>query len=157
MTDQLPGRTPPWGLGVWAYPARPQAQAQVQPVRIGDAERDAALDKLGDHFAAGRLTREELDERTDQAIGARFDRDLEQIFRDLPDGAPAARPLAVRARPALPVRPQRNVGLSVVVMTLVPLLVLAVVASIVLHGPVFVGPIIWLLVLSGMGRRYHHR
>jgi hypothetical protein len=156
MTDQLPGRTPPWGLGVWAYPAQPPVQAQVQPVRIGDAERDEALDKLGEHFAAGRLTREELDERTDQAIAARFDRDLEPIFRDLPDGAPAARAVAVRPRPVLPVRPQRA-ALSAVAMALVPLLVLAVVASIVLHGPVFVGPIIWLLVLSGMGRRYHHR
>jgi len=157
MTDQLPGRTPPWGLGVWAYPASAPVQAQVHPVRIGDAERDEALDKLGEHFAAGRLTREELDERTDLAIGARFDSDLEQIFRDLPDGAPAARALAVRARPVLPARPQRNVGLSAAVLALVPLLMLAVVASIVLHGPVFVGPVIWLLVLSGMGRRHHYR
>ena len=152
MTDQLPGRTPPWGLGVWAYPAQPQ----VHPVRIGDAERDEALDKLGEHFAAGRLTREELDERTDQAIGARFDSDLEQIFRDLPDNAPAARALAVRARPGLPARPQR-VGLSAAVMALVPLLVIALVASIVLHGPILIGPVIWLLVLSGIGRRHHYR
>jgi len=147
MTDQLPGRTPPWGMGVWAYPA----QSPVQPVRIGDAERDEALDKLGDHFAAGRLTREELDERTDQAMNARFDSDLEQIFHDLPDRAPARAVVARRPRP------QRNVALSAVVVALVPLLVLAVTASIILHGPVFVGPIIWLLVLSGMGRRYHHR
>lgn len=145
MTDQLPGRTPPWGLGVWAYPAQPQ----VQPVRIGDAEREQALDKLGDHFAAGRLTREELDERIGNAMGARFDSDLQQVFRDLPDGA-----RAVVARRA---RPQRNVGLSAAVVVLVPLLVLAVIASIILHGPVLVGPVIWLLVLSGMGRRHHYR
>ena len=145
MTDQLPGRTPPWGLGVWTYPDRPQ----VQPVRIGDAERDEALDKLGDHFAAGRLTREELDERTETALGARFDSDLEPLFRDLPDGS---RTLVARRS-----RPQRNSGLSAVVLALVPLLVLAVVGSILLHGPVFVGPVIWLLVLSGMGRRHHYR
>ena len=145
MTDQLPGRTPPWGLGVWAYPARPQAH----PVRIGDAERDEALDKLGDHFAAGRLTREEFDERSESAMGARFDSDLEPIFRDLPDGA--------RQEVARQARPQRNAGLSAVVIALVPLLVIAVTASILLHGPVFVGPLIWLLVLSGMGRRHHYR
>ena len=81
MTDQLPGRIPPWGPGAWVYPLQPPAQ----PVRIGDAERDEALDRLGDHFAAGRLTREEFDERTEQAIGARFDSDLEALFRDLPD------------------------------------------------------------------------
>jgi hypothetical protein len=147
MTDQLPGRTPPWGLQVWASPATPQ----VHPVRIGDAERDEALAKLGDHFAAGRLTREELDERTDRAIAARFDSDLEQIFRDLPASAGAG--AVVVRRP----RPQRNVALSTAVVVLVPLLVLAVTASIAVHGAVFFGPVIWLLLLSGMGRRHHHR
>ncbi len=147
MTDQLPGRTPPWGLGVWAYPVKPQGPAQ--PVRIGDAERDEALDTLGDHFAAGRLTREEFDERSETAMGARFDSDLEPIFRDLP-----ARPRPDAGRPA-PRR--RTTGLSPLVLVLVPLLVIGVTASIVLHGPIFFGPVIWLLLLSGMGRRHHHR
>jgi hypothetical protein len=145
MTDQLPGRTPPWGPGVWVSSPRPPAR----PVRIGDAERDEALDKLGDHFAAGRLTREELDERTGTAMGARFDSDLEALFRDLP--APSRAVVARRPRP------QGAAVLPVAVMALVPLLVLAVVASIVLHGPVLLGPVVWLLVLSGMGRRHHHR
>jgi len=146
MTDQLPGRTPPWMTGVWTFPpARPQAH----PVRIGDAERDEALDKLGDHFAAGRLTRDELDERSETAMQARFDSDLEPLFQDLPD-----RNREVVARRE---RPRRNVGLSTTVMVLVPLLVIAITASMVLHGPIFFGPVIWLLVLSGMGRRHHHR
>jgi Domain of unknown function (DUF1707) len=145
MTDQLPGRTPPWGLGVWALPARPQGQ----PVRIGDAERDEALDKLGDHFAAGRLTREEFDERSGTAMVARFDSDLEPIFRDLPDASRHA----VERR----THPQRQAGLPAAVVVLVPLLVLAVFASIILHGPVLVAPLLWLLVLSGMGRRHHYR
>jgi len=145
MTEQLPGRIPPWAQGVWAYQARPPGQ----PVRIGDAERDEALDKLGDHFAAGRLTREELDERTEQAMAARYDRDLEALFRDLPD-----RPRAVVVR-----RPAAKAPavLPVAVMALLPLLMLAAVASIVLHVPVLIGPVIWLLVLSSMGRRHHYR
>src|SRR3954468_18042408 len=106
MTDQLPGRTPGWGPGVWAYPARLRAQ----PVRIGDAERDEALDKLGDHFAAGRLTREEFDERSEAAMGARFDSDLEVIFRDLPGDH--------RATVARPERPRPKVGLSAAVAVL---------------------------------------
>jgi hypothetical protein len=145
MTDQLPGRTPPWVREVWLSSARPPAQ----PVRIGDAERDEALDKLGDHFAAGRLTREELDERTEKAMGARFDSDLQALFRDLPD-----RPRDVVVPRS---RPQAPAVLPVAVMALVPLLVLGLVASVVLHGPVLVGPLIWLLVLSGMGRRHHYR
>lgn len=147
MTDQLPGREPLWGPGTWAHPVRPQAH----PVRVGDAERDEALDKLGDHFAAGRLTRDELDERTGTAMSARFDSDLEALFRDLPDGSPRAATVARRTRP------RGKVVLPAVVMALVPLLVLAVVASIVLHVPVLLGPVIWLLVLSGMGRRHHYR
>jgi hypothetical protein len=95
------------------------------------------------------LTREELDERTEKAMGARFDSDLEALFRDLPD---RARNVVVR-RP----RPRANAVLPVAAMALVPLLVLAAVASIILHAPVLVGPLIWLLVLSGMGRRHHHR
>lgn len=145
MTDQLPGRTPPWVPGAWNYSAGPPAQ----PVRIGDAERDEALDKLGDHFAAGRLTREELDERTEKAMGARFDGDLEALFRDLPA---RSRDVVVRRS-----RPQATAVLPVAVMALAPMLVLAVVAAILLNSPVLVGPLIWLLVLSGMGRRHHFR
>lgn len=152
MTEQLPGRTPLWGQGVWITPARPPA-TPAQPVRIGDAERDEALDQLGEHFAAGRLTREELDERTEAAMGARFGHDLEVLFRDLPK--------APRAEVVRPARPQGHAvvraGLSATVVLLVPLLVLAVVASIALHGPVFFGPIIWLLVLGHLGRRQHYR
>ena len=154
MTDQLPGPTPPWSNGVWIHsahlPARPEP-APDHPVRIGDAERDRALDKLGEHFAAGRLTREELDDRTEQAMGARFDRDLELLFRDLPGGL---RDEAVR-RPQ--VRPRGSVVLPAAVGLLVPLLVLAVVASVVMHVPVLIGPIVWLVLLSGAGRRHHLR
>ena len=151
MTDQLPGRMPPWASGMWVYSGQPQTEHQ--PVRIGDAERDEALDKLGDHFAAGRLTREELDERTERAIGARFDRDLEAIFRDLPVPVPVPVSKVVVRR----ARPQGAAILPVAVMALVPLLVLAVVATLALHGAIFFGPVIWLLVLSGMGRWHHHR
>ena len=149
MTEQLPGRTPPWAMGVWTSQARPP----VQPVRIGDAERDEALDKLGEHFAAGRLTREEFDERSETAIGARFDSDLEPLFRDLPKAQPTT--VARRARPQGAA--VARAGLSATVLLLVPLLVLAVVASIALHGPIFFGPIVWLLVLGHLGRRqrYH--
>jgi hypothetical protein len=52
--------------------------------RIGDAERDAAVTALGEHFAAGRLTKEEYDERSDVALRARTDADLRPLFVDLP-------------------------------------------------------------------------
>jgi hypothetical protein len=82
-------------------------------------------------------------------MGARYDSDLEVLFRDLPGDR--------RGTVAPRERPRPKVGLSAAVAVLVPLLVLAVVASIVLHGPVLIGPVIWLLVLSGMGRRHRYR
>lgn len=54
--------------------------------RIGDAERDAAVRALGEHYAAGRLTKEEYDERADTALRARTNSDLRPLFVDLPRG-----------------------------------------------------------------------
>jgi len=39
-------------------------------VRVGDADRDAVATQLREHFADGRLTLEELNERLDQAFAA---------------------------------------------------------------------------------------
>jgi Flp pilus assembly protein TadB len=53
-------------------------------MRIGDAEREAAITALGEHFAAGRLTKEEFDERSAKAYAARTNADLRPLFVDLP-------------------------------------------------------------------------
>ena len=51
--------------------------------RIGDAERAAACDQLGVHFAAGRLSADELDVRLAGAVSARNQQDLGTLFVDL--------------------------------------------------------------------------
>ena len=51
-------------------------------LRIGDAERDSAVGSLGDHFAAGRLSKEEFDERSDSAGRARTQSELDHLFAD---------------------------------------------------------------------------
>ncbi|MFT4009134.1 MAG: DUF1707 domain-containing protein [Nocardioidaceae bacterium] len=53
-------------------------------VRIGDAERDRALSSLSEHYVAGRLTRQEYDERAAAVWAARTEGDLAPLFRDLP-------------------------------------------------------------------------
>lgn len=53
-------------------------------VRVGDAERDAATAQLREHYTAGRLTLDELNERLDQAFAARTRADLNAVTRDLP-------------------------------------------------------------------------
>ena len=62
-------------------------------LRIGDAERDAAAVDLGEHYAAGRLTLEELHERLGKVFEAKTHGQLWKITADLPGKrkpAPAA-------------------------------------------------------------------
>jgi DNA-binding PadR family transcriptional regulator len=53
-------------------------------VRASDADRERAVASLRDHFAAGRLTRAELDERLTAALSARMAGDLRRLMADLP-------------------------------------------------------------------------
>lgn len=74
-------------------------------LRIGDTEREQAARQLGEHYAAGRLTKEEYDERSDAAFAARTAADLRPLFTDLPalHGQPAARTGPVSGPVASPV------------------------------------------------------
>ena len=56
-------------------------------VRVGDADREAVAAQLREHFADGRLTLEELNERLDQAFAAKTKADLNTVLRDLPQAA----------------------------------------------------------------------
>jgi Domain of unknown function (DUF1707) len=60
-------------------------------VRVGDADREAVTAQLREHYADGRLTLEELNERLDQAFAAKTKADLNTVMRDLPQ---APRPVA---------------------------------------------------------------
>ncbi len=64
----------------------------VRPdLRIGDSDREAAASVLREHYAAGRLTLEEFNQRLDATFAARTQGQLSQITRDLPHvGIPAA-------------------------------------------------------------------
>jgi hypothetical protein len=56
-------------------------------VRVGDADREAVAAQLREHYADGRLTIEELNERLDQAFAAKTKTDLSTVMRDLPQAA----------------------------------------------------------------------
>ena len=60
-------------------------QAPAPGVRAGDADRDAAAAALGEHFAQGRLTLDELNARLDATLTATTHGELSQAARDLPD------------------------------------------------------------------------
>jgi hypothetical protein len=69
-------------------------------LRVSDADRDGALSELTEAFQAGRITADEFDERSGQALGARTGKELTALLADLPVGrVPAdttARPRADR-------------------------------------------------------------
>ena len=71
-------------------------------IRVSDADRDRVSDQLRDHFAAGRITSDELDERLSAALNAKTFGDLRRIMADLPGPVPAlhhAAPSPLRATP----------------------------------------------------------
>lgn len=53
-------------------------------LRASDAERERAAEALRRHHADGRLTTEELEERTERAYAATTLGDLDRLFADLP-------------------------------------------------------------------------
>jgi DUF1707 SHOCT-like domain len=59
-------------------------------LRASDEQRDRAAAELRDHFAAGRLTEDELSERLEAAYAARTQGDLRALRHDLP-ALPATR------------------------------------------------------------------
>jgi hypothetical protein len=130
-------------------------------VRVGDSDREAAVTALADHYAAGRLTKEEFDQRADTAWAARTTTDLFGLFTDLPGPvtATAAPP------PVAPVRPQHRPPLRPPLRPLgwrpgwlPPLLVVVAVLVVLTHVPLFLLlGLIWVLVARGGHRRRSSR
>ena len=165
MTRYVPGRFDlSRGNMMWVWPTpyglTESKPVQKTPLRIGDAERDRAITALGDHFAAGRLSTEEFEERVDQAIRARFNDELEPLFVDLPRAA----------EPTMDARSnsQSDAHLAWSPMVwLAPLLVVcAVVTAVILSAPWLVWMFLWVFLItrllrhrrgySGQARRYHY-
>jgi hypothetical protein len=69
-------------------------------MRVSDADRDAAITDLGEHYQVGRLTQEEFDERSAIALRARTGNDLTGLFTDLPISSPDTAAQVETARPA---------------------------------------------------------
>jgi Domain of unknown function (DUF1707) len=97
-------------------------------IRVSDADRDRLTGQLRDHFAAGRITPGELDERLSAALNAKTFGDLRQIMADLPGPVPA--PLVAvpspRATPSWAVR-RRHPPFP-------PLILLALLAALLIPG-----------------------
>jgi len=98
-----------------------------QHMRVSDAERQAVADRLGEHFAEGRLDQDEFDERAGRAMSAKTRADLSGLFDDLPD-------LNTRPQtgaPAVQVRPRRRHRHPVLVLVLLVIVALAAAHAVV--------------------------
>jgi hypothetical protein len=62
----------------------PRPRGGPHALRIGDAERDAAAADLGEHYAAGRLSLDELNERLDAVFASKTFGQLTLVLADLP-------------------------------------------------------------------------
>jgi DUF1707 SHOCT-like domain len=116
--------------------------------RTSDADRDHVAARLREHFAEGRLTHEELDERLTAALNAKTYGDLRRVLADLPEPGPALAP----GRPS----PRLSGQCPVVIRRgprLLPLALLVLAAALVLPsaGWVFIGvlKVILLAWLAG--------
>jgi hypothetical protein len=78
-----------------------------QSLRVSDAERDVTLRTLGDHAAVGRLTLDELEERSGRALAAKTRGELAVLTSDLPAEGAQAFPAPQAAQGARPKRPVR--------------------------------------------------
>jgi len=98
-------------------------------IRISDADRERVAARLREHFAQGRLSSDELDERISAALTAKTVGDLRPIMADLPDPAPVtpqtrqSAPRAIRRVPVFRRGPR-----------LLPLVILALIAALVIPG-----------------------
>jgi len=114
-------------------------------MRASDADRDAVLSDLSEHFQAGRLTAGEFDERTGRALAARTWGELRDLLADLP---------ATRLGPQVPASsslgsgPWRSSG-HFAPSPIAVLAGIAVAAAVVVHVAHGGWGFIWLL-LSGL-------
>ncbi|MFI5729137.1 DUF1707 domain-containing protein [Kribbella sp. NPDC051587] len=82
----------------------------MDDMRIGDAEREEAVRRLGEHYESGRLTADEHSERVEAALRAKTKSELGAVFTDLPleeqaeaprKGRPVGSPFGKVPRPLL--------------------------------------------------------
>ncbi|WP_166344916.1 DUF1707 SHOCT-like domain-containing protein [Phytoactinopolyspora limicola] len=131
-------------------------------LRIGDAERDTAAAALGEHYAAGRLTKAEYDDRLETIWKARFGTDLQPAFADLPSTHPVA-PAGTSGRTERTasgrVAPARTRPRSARPRWSAPVLVIGflAVAFVALQGAPWLALIaFWFLACGGFGHRHRH-
>jgi hypothetical protein len=127
----------------------------TRELRIGDHERDAAVTALGEHYVAGRLSKDEYDERSAVAWQARTNSDLAPLFYDLPplQAPPRQPPASVSVA-----RSRRRPGGVPVLPILVLVLVVGLVSGLHVWPLVLVlACFLWIKAAYWRGRGSRHQ
>lgn len=130
---------------------------------VGDRDRDRAAMSLRRHYLQGRLSADELAERTELALRARSDRDLRVALRDLPPPWRTFEEVIVPAARAA----SRTAARAAVLLALMSfwsiasvVLLLAFVVALLVNGPSLsevVGfPLVWVGLSYGLWRLWQH-
>jgi hypothetical protein len=121
-------------------------------LRVSDADRDAVVTELGEHFQAGRLDAAELDDRTGRALRARVRSDLDEVLTDLPRTPPVSGEPQAAARSRFP--PALLLGPALVVAVLVAVALTAGAAGGGWHhhwaAGIFWWPLWWLIPVMAL-------
>jgi crotonobetainyl-CoA:carnitine CoA-transferase CaiB-like acyl-CoA transferase len=74
--------------------------ADADDLRVSDEQRDRAAQEIREHYAAGRLTDDELSDRVQAAYTARTEQELRRLLSDLPKlpASPAQQKAELAAR-----------------------------------------------------------
>jgi hypothetical protein len=118
-------------------------------LRISDADREAAMELLSEHYSLGRLTKDEFDERADAVWSAKTRSDLSPLFADLPVSSPPPPKGAGGAPPS----PRRRWPIAPA-----PVLFLLIALTVITHVPfVLLALVVWFAVGRGRwGHGPHH-
>jgi hypothetical protein len=101
-------------------------------IRVSDADRERVADRLREHFAEGRLSSDELDERIAATLSAKTFAELRRVTADLPDPEPA--PGQGRRPSPPPWAGRRGLAMRRRGPRLLPLVLLILIAALVIPG-----------------------
>ncbi|MDO5029974.1 MAG: DUF1707 domain-containing protein [Corynebacterium sp.] len=82
-----------------------ESSSEKPEIRVGDRQRNAAMERLGNHFADGYLDVDEFSKRTEAAASAKTRSELDKLFFDLP--AEVSSENSPNTPPNTPPSPQR--------------------------------------------------
>ena len=148
----------------------PPINPRNQDYRIGDTERQKAMDDLGKHFAAGRLDITEYDNRLTNVAEATMMSDLIPIFSDLPAITDANTPATIPHAAGIPAeatftsseieenyRSEKRIKLGVTMLMLLPVLATMPVNTFIsgIAFSVFLATVIMLYVLKLGPKSWH--